>query len=191
MENVEHAHLDSDALLKAVVSESDLPRDLRAHLKQCPACRREVDRLAARFGAIGRMARDISPDALGRVRLPEKRRRFLFGRRVGLRPALGMAVAMALFMLMALYQPFGHRFKPTEPAPVQRAEILLSPEAEAELFAEIQNLLRDPLPDDYRQLAGGDSLFGEPGDPTDYIVPDVDLDAGEELGATRHLKGTA
>ena len=126
---------DSDQLLKAVVSESDLHRDLRAHLKRCPACRQEVARLAARFGAIGKMARDISPDALGRVRLPDTRRRFFLGRRIGLRPALGMAVAMALLMMMALYQPFGNRPSPI-PAVTQTAEPTLTPAAEDQLLAE-------------------------------------------------------
>jgi hypothetical protein len=181
MQNQAHGHLDSNQLLKAVVSEADLPRPLRDHLDQCPACRQEVDRLAARFNAIGKMARDTSPDALGRVRLPEDRRRFFLGRRIGLRPALGMAVAMVLLMMLVLYQPFGERpsLLPRIPAVKQTAEPTLTPEAEAQLFAEIQALLRNPLPEDYQQISGGveGGGFGVWDDPTDLIVPDLDEDA--------------
>jgi hypothetical protein len=193
MQNLSHDHLDSDQLLKAVVGESDLPRPLRAHLKQCPVCRQEVDRLAARFGAIGKMARDISPDALGRVRLPERRRRFFLGRRIGLRPALGMAVAMVLLVMMALYQPFGHRSSPLPeiPAVKQTAEVNLTPAAEAQLFVEIQALLRNPLPDDYQQLSGEEGGWGTSEDPTDFIVPDLDDDQEAELSPTRRVKGIA
>jgi hypothetical protein len=193
MQNLSHGHLDSDQLLKAVVSEGDLPRPLRAHLKQCLVCRQEVDRLAARFGAIGKMARDISPDALGRVRLPERRRRFFLGRRIGLRPALGMAVAMVLLMMMALYQPFGHRSSPLPgiPAEKQTAELDLTLAAEAQLFAEIQALLRNPLPDDYQQLSGEDGGLGVLDDPTDFIVPDLDEDQEAELSRTCRVKGVA
>jgi hypothetical protein len=195
MENQVHAHLDSDQLLEAVVRESELTPDLRAHLKQCPTCRQEVDRLAARFGAIGKMARDISPDALGRVRLPETRRRFFLGRRIGLRPALGLSVAMVLLLMMALYRPLGHRTGPTPTVPTvtPTAELNLTTEDEVQLFAEIQALLRNPLPDDYQQLGGGgeDVGFGVLDDPTDLIVPDVDEDAEEEFGFTTRLKGTA
>ena len=191
MDAKECDHLNSDQLLHAVVNESDLPRDLRAHLKQCPPCRQEVDRLAARFGAIGRMARDISPDALGRVRLPEKRRRFFLGRRVGLRPALGMAVAMVLLMMVTLYQPMGNRSMPMVPQAVETAELRLDLEAEARLFTEINDLLSNPLPEEYQQFGGAGGEIGELGDPTEFIVPDVEGETDEEIGHANHLKGTA
>lgn len=195
MENREQDHLNSDQLLQAVVGESDLPRDLRSHLTQCTACRQEVDRLSARFSAIGKMARDISPDALGRVRLPERRRRFFLGRRVGLRPALSMAVALVLLMMILLYRPLGHRSTPipsaTAPTVTATAEQTLNPEAEARLFAEIQDLIHNPLPEEYRQLSGEDSLFGIPEDPTYFIVPEVEAETGEEAGDTLPMKGTA
>lgn len=185
-------HLNSDQLLQAVVSEADLPRGLRAHLKQCPACRQEIDRMAARFDAIGRMARETSPDALGRVRLPDRRRRFFLGRRVGLRPALGMAVAMVLLMMIALYQPMGHRSTPmVAQPPLERAELRLDPEAEAQLLAEIHALLSNPLPEEYQQFAGEDVADGDLGDPTEFIVPDLEMETDEEIGHTNHLKGTA
>jgi hypothetical protein len=188
-------HLTSDQLLQAVASESDLPRHLRTHLSQCTVCRQEVDRLSDRFSAIGKMARDISPDALGRVRLPERRRRFFLGRRVGLRPALSMAVALVLLMMIVLYRPLGHRSTPippaTAPAVTATAEQTLNPEAEARLFAEIQDLLHNPLPEDYRQLSGEESLFGIAEDPTYFIVPEVEAETGEEVGDTLQMKGTA
>jgi hypothetical protein len=193
MQNRAQDHLNSDQLLQAVVSESDLPRHLRAHLRQCSACRQEVDRLSARFSAIGKMAREISPDALGRVRLPERRRRFFLGRRVGLRPALGMAVALVLLMMIVLYRPLGHRSTPipSATAPAVSAEQTLNPEAEARLFAEIQDLIHNPLPEDYRQLSGEESLFGIDADPTDFIVPEVEAETDEEVGDTLPMKGTA
>ncbi|MDJ0780474.1 MAG: hypothetical protein QNJ22_00810 [Desulfosarcinaceae bacterium] len=183
-----HPHLNSDQLLQAVVSENELTRDLRSHLNRCATCRLEVDRLARRFNAIGRMARELSPDALGRVRLPDRRRRFFLGRRVGLRPALGMAVAMVLLLMIALYQPLGHRSTPTMPAMPDTAG--LTPEAEAQLFAEIQALLHNPLPNDYQNLFGAEERFGDVQDLTDFIVPDVEAEAEEEL-STSMVKGTA
>ncbi|MEJ2642492.1 MAG: hypothetical protein P8010_23305 [Desulfosarcinaceae bacterium] len=191
MEKRRPEHLDSDQLLQAVVGESDLPRHLRIHLTQCTTCRQEVDRLGARFSAIGKMARDLSPDALGRVRLSERRRRFFLGRRVGLRPALGMAVAMVLLMLIALYRPLGHRSTPAPPASIVNADAALSPETEARLLAEIQGLLDNPLPEDYQRITGEDSLFGIAGDPSDVIVPDVEAETDKELGLARPMKGTA
>lgn len=184
-------HLNSDQLLRAVVGESDLPRGLRIHLKQCPPCRQEVDRLATRFGAIGRMAREISPDALGRVRLPDRQRRFFLGRRVGLRPALGMALAMVLLMMIVLYRPMGHRSTPVVAQLVERAESNLDPEAEAQLLAEIHALLSNPLPEEYQQFAGEDGAGGDLGDPTEFIVPDLEGETDEEIGHANHLKGTA
>ena len=184
-------HLNSDQLLQAVAGESELPQSLRNHLSQCTGCRQEVDRLGTRFTAIGKLARDLSPDALGRVRLPEPRRRFFLGRRVGLRPALGMAVAMVLLMMIALYRPLGHRSTPMPPAPPPKAGAELSPAAEVRLLAEIQDLLSNPLPEGYQQIAGEDSLFGVAGDPTDLIVPEVEGETDKELGSIHHAKGTA
>jgi hypothetical protein len=191
MEKDRPEHLDSDQLLRAVVSESDLARQLRKHLNHCTVCRQEVDRLAARFGAIGKMARDLSPDARGRVRLPDRRRRFFIGRRIGLRPALGMAVAMVLLLMIALYRPLGRHSLPTPPVPTVIADAEQSPEAETRLLVEIQDLLSNPLPEDYQRIIGEDSLFGIAEDPTDFIVPEVEGDTGEELGHARHSKGTA
>jgi hypothetical protein len=184
--STDHNHLDSDQLLQAVVGKVDLPKPLRAHLKSCPHCRQEVDRLGSRFGAIGRMARELSPDALGRVRLPETHQRFFFGRRVGLRPALGMVVAMVLLMMIALYRPMGNR--PMKMPVIETAE--LNPEAEARLFAEIQALLHNPLPDDYQQLSG-DIGFEDQGDPTDFIVPEVEAETEEDLSWNTSAKGIA
>jgi hypothetical protein len=191
MEKDRPDHLNSDQLLQAVVAERDLPRDLRNHLSQCTACRQEVDRLSARFSAIGKLARNLSPDALGRVRLSERRRRFFLGRRVGLRPALGMAVAMVLLLMIALYRPLYHRSTPLPAAPNLKADAELSPAAEVRLLAEIQDLLSNPLPEDYQQIIGEESLFGVAGDPTDLIVPEVEGETDKELGSTRHVKGTA
>ena len=169
-----------------MVSKGDLPGPLRHHLKSCPQCGQELDRLASRFGAIGRMAQELSPDALGRVRLPDTRQRFFFGRRVGLRPALGMVVAMVLLMMIALYRPLGNR--PIKMPVIETAE--LNPEAEAQLIAEIQALLHNPLPDDYQQLSGDDE-FEARGDPTDFIVPDLEPDTDEDLSWNASAKGTA
>jgi hypothetical protein len=191
MANGEQDHLDSDQLLQAVVGESGLPRRLRTHLAQCTACRQEVDRLSGRFSAIGTMARDLSPDALGRVHLPKQRRRLFLGRRVGLRPALAMAVAVVLLMMIALYRPLSHRSTPMPPVPTLKAGDESSPEAEISLLAEIQDLLNNPLPQDYQQIAGDDSLFDVAGDLTDFIVPEVETETQKVLGRTHHTKGTA
>jgi hypothetical protein len=184
--STDHNHLDSDQLLQAVVGTGDLPKPLRLHLKNCPHCSQEVDRMAARFGDIGRMARELSPDALGRVRLPDTQRRFFLGRRVGLRPALGMVVALVLLMMIALYRPLGNR--PMKMPVIETAE--LNPEAEAQLFAEIQALLHNPLPDDYQQLSGDDGIEDQ-GDPTDFIVPEVEAETGEDLSWNASAKGIA
>jgi hypothetical protein len=191
MEKKRSDHLNSDQLLQAVAGESELPLNLRSHLSQCSACRQEVDRLSARFAAIGKLARDLNPDALGRVRLPERRRRFFLGRRVGLRPALGLAVAMVLLMMMALYRPLGHRSTPMPPTPPLKAGADLSPAAEARLLAEIQDLLSNPLPKDYQQITGEDSLFGVAGDPTDLIVPEVEGETDQAPGYRPSAKGSA
>ena len=64
-------------------------------------------------------------------------------------------------------------------------------DGEVRLLTEIQDLVSNPLPKDYRQIVGEDSRFGVAGDPTDLIVPEVESDTEKELGSIHHAKGTA
>ena len=162
------SHLTYDQQLMALVDPADLNADQQAHLRSCAQCQAQAQKLSRRFERLGRLARQLAPEPSRPFRLPARKAQ----RRIGwqFKPAWAAGLVGALVLVLALWAP--RQFNPTRPGPDQ---LVRQEEADALLMAEIDDLVRDALPQAYRKLAAVDTPDMPPltEDLIDWIVPTI------------------
>jgi hypothetical protein len=168
----QHAiHLTYDELLRAVVDTTDLERQRRTHLDQCPQCLSAVQRLEKRYTRMGRMARRMAPEPSRSFRVPHGTRPASF--RHG-KPALAMGLAGALVLFVTLWWSPGFRSGPAppmQPSPMAAA----TPEQDRELMQEVDALVANALPPALQELAAvTESNPSE--DLIEWVLPSIEED---------------
>ena len=177
--NNREKHLDENAICMWLVDEQSLPPGQLAHLSHCQACRAELERTARALTGLGGAARKMAPSPKRNFRLPEGREVATTGRK---KISMGLA-ATAIAGIIALTAVIRFAPEPFAPAPPERtAAVSAGPnhgsegETDEMLMTQIDELLRDPLPDSFQAVAGFAEPEFEDEDLMDFIVPDIEED---------------
>lgn len=169
----QHAiHLTYDELLRAVVDATDLGRQRRTHLDQCPQCLRAVQRLEQRYTRMGRMARRMAPEPSRSFRVPQGTRPATFRHA---RPALAMGLAGALVLFVTLWWSPGFRPDPAPPLQKPSPLAVATPEQERELMQEVDALVANALPPDLQELAAV-TESNPSQDLIEWVLPSIEED---------------
>lgn len=138
-------HLSKEELAAGVVDENDLGLKARSHLKQCPECRDERQRLADRLHLLGRQACTYVPVPSKRVVLPAEPVRSPW--LTGWHPALSAAAGLALVVLVVSWV-FSAWFYPG----IREERIVREMVRDETLIAEISMLEENALPEAYGDI---------------------------------------
>ena len=158
-------HLSRDDLLIALVDPSDLSSHQAGHLKDCPVCRQELDRIALRYDRMGKLAAKLTPAPARPIRITERRSS---ASRYRWRPLMAAAVTGAVIVLMTTLWP-RNPDQPTTPSLPQNAL------TDRELMLEIDALVDNALPPAVQRLAAvATPQFDE--DLINWIVPSIQED---------------
>lgn len=168
-------HLNEDQILQAIADETTLPVEIRRHLSECRACRREKQGVENGFFRMGNAVRQLAPLPGRRPRLHAHTRRAFFPR-----PLLAAGISLLLVMaigwwMMPEKQPLQTALRQTEEGNGWEDEALMS---------EISRLSENPLPEPYTALTLGTGTDSDE-NYMEYIVPPLDSqpasrDAGSE-----------
>jgi hypothetical protein len=158
-------HLSADQLLQALADLPDPGTERRTHLDQCPACRKELERMQRTMGRLGRTARQMAPAPTRPFRLPPKDAPAAWWR---FKPMWATVAAGALLFAFTVWWP-----RPlTPPGPVQTVAAR-HPAADGFLLDQVDALVDDALPPTLKALAVASDL-GDADDELDWLVPPVD-----------------
>lgn len=168
-------HLNEDQILMALVDEAELAPELQSHLAACSRCGTEKTKIEQRLSNLSHMAKQMAPTPTRRIHLPEIKRRSHFWQGLSLRPALGVAVA-AILVLMVVWLP--GRF---DRGPELSQDMLAQEMKEDNQFmAEIGTLVENALPQGYQDiLTVAETEFEE--DFMYYIVPPIEYNDSPSL----------
>jgi hypothetical protein len=156
-------HLSHDALLIALVDRDDLDTRQAAHLKECPACQKELDRLALRYNRMGKLAAGLAPEPTKKIRLPQ---RVSSASPYRLRPLMALGAAAAMVLLITTFWPWTVAEIPAPSSPV-----MVIPDRQ--LMQEIHALVDNALPPAIKRLAAvATPQFDE--DLINWIVPSIE-----------------
>lgn len=158
-------HLSRDNLLIALVDRSDLSGPQSDHLKECPACQKELDRIALRYDRLGKMAAQLAPAPSRSIRLSQRRTSVS---RYKLRPFIAVGVTAAIILLMATLWPRNPAEIPIPSSP----QMVLS---DRELMQQIDALVDSALPSAVLRVAAvAAPQYDE--DLINWIVPSIQDD---------------
>ncbi len=164
-------HLTEDQQLMALVDPTDMDADQQAHLQSCSQCQHQAQQLARRFEHIGRMARQMAPEPSRPFRLPakEKPKRLAWQ----FKSAMAMGLVGTLVLVFTMWWP-----RPFDPAQMTPQQLARETAEDAQLMAQIDDLVQNALPKAYQELAmANDSgLFEMSQDLIDWIVPIIEED---------------
>jgi hypothetical protein len=175
---VNESHLRSDEILVAVVDHKDLPQERQDHLKACPVCSSEMENNQRRLRKLGVLARQSTPLPGARVRLPDEdevdHRHGGIQRWFRLKPAGVMLAAAVLALLVAILGPYGRNMKvaPRPQSARNMAAQSISDDS-ASLMERMQELIENPLPEGYREIAAVIDLTPV-GYDMDFLVPEIE-----------------
>lgn len=164
-------HLTYDELLRVIVDSTDLERQRRTHLDQCPQCLRAVQRLEQRYSRMGHMARRMAPEPSRSFRVPQGTRPASFRHA---RPALAMGLAGVLVLFITLWWSPGFRSNPApplQPPPMAAA----TPEQDRELMQEVDALVANALPPELQELAAV-TESNPSQDLIEWVLPSIEED---------------
>ena len=165
----DQAHLQEAQVLLAVIDEKDLAGSDQQHLRECPVCKREVERFRDELQEFGQKARQAVPALSRPVRLPStKPGRVNFNS--GWLPFFGAAAMAGL--LVFFYFMSMKTMIPYEPAVVQNQGNMLEDET---LMREISDMVEYPLSEDMYEISG-DNGSGFDDDFLQFVVPDIQDD---------------
>lgn len=178
------AHLSDEEILVAMEAHQDLPDHRQRHLAVCPACRAETERIGKQLNNLGKLVRQHTPLPGARVRLPEEsgaKRGAVVGR-PWFKPAAAMLAVVSLVLLALLWHPTG---SDTDLTPRPQVANGQDPQGDLDdalaLMESIQELIDNPLPGGYREMAAAVDLPPE-GYDMDFLVPPVeDADPGDSI----------
>ncbi|KPK00422.1 MAG: hypothetical protein AMJ60_01465 [Desulfobacterales bacterium SG8_35] len=169
MKAQKYVHLQEEQVLWAIIDEEDLAGDDRKHLRECPDCRRKVERFRDELHEFGQKARQSVPPFSGTVRLP------------GEKPApvshdagwLSFFGATAMVGLVVFFSVMGmESMAPGNLLTLQNQESLLEDEF---LMREISDMVESPLSDDMYEISGENGI-GFDDDFLQFVVPDIQDD---------------
>lgn len=165
MSTVGRGHLSGEELSRSVISEQELDRQSRDHLRACTVCRRERQLLMEQLDLIGERAERFAPEPTRKVILPSEETARNPVRPFGWQLAFGTAAAFALLLLtFSLTRHSGDLKAPDQISIAQEME------EDERFMAQISSLEEDPLPEAYRKISPEGSLAGID-DTLDFIVP--------------------
>jgi hypothetical protein len=158
-------HLSRDDLLIALVDRSDLSNRQARHLKECPACQQELDRIAQRYDQLGKMATQLAPAPRRSIRLSQRRTTVS---RYKLRPLVAAGITAAVILLMTTLWP---RNPAETPIPASQQTML----SDRELMQQIDALVNSALPPTVQRMAAVTTpQYDE--DLINWIVPSIQDD---------------
>ncbi len=142
-------HLSSEEMTVALVDPADLSEKAGDHLRSCPSCGDELERLSAKLTGLGRMAMEYAPRTINRFELPQRKRGFtgLLSRPLALVGSGALALAILAVLGLNVLGPNG---KAGKEVATLNGDLLLSP-VEAELV-EVE-----PLSDFHSFVIGQDT----------------------------------
>ncbi len=162
-------HLAEAQILQAIVDLSDLSDDQQAHLKACPVCRGEKDRLDRVLLQVGSMARASAPTVSRRPVFPDKRPGFLQGW-FEVRPLARIAVPALLLLIVATAVLV---IKPDQDKHMAFVEEqMINPE---QLLSDIDRLIENPLPRELQAMISITEIDPDE-DFMEFIVPTTEND---------------
>jgi hypothetical protein len=164
-------HLSADQLLQALADLPDLGADRKNHLGQCPACRKELERLKQGLGRLGQTARQMAPGTARPFRLPSKAAPAAWWR---FNPMWATVAAGILLVAFTVWWPRSL----TPPAQVPTVAVR-NPDAAASLFDQVDALVDDALPPTLQALAAASDL-DDADDELDWLVPLVGDDQNDD-----------
>ncbi len=157
-------HLSTGQLLQALVDPSDLEAERQAHLKQCPPCRKELERLKQGLGRLGQTARQMAPDPARPFRLPSKPAPAAWWR---FNPMWATVAAGVLLVAFTVWWP--RALAPPGQVPTVAVR---NPDVAVSLFDQVDDLVDDALPPTLQALAAASDL-DDADDELDWLVPPV------------------
>lgn len=160
-------HLTQDEILVALVDETDLGPDLQTHLSTCRQCSGEKTKLEQQLHQLSHMAEQMAPVPARHIRLPETKDRSYVQGRWWWKPALGMATAMVLVII--LVWPQAKIYIQTH---MGKNEMPRETQQDNQLIAQVDDLVKDPLPMKYQNILEADEPEFDP-DFMQDIVPSV------------------
>jgi hypothetical protein len=164
-------HLNADQLLQALVDLPELGTERRAHLEQCPACQKDLERLKQGFGRLGQTARQIAPAPARPFRLPQKAAPVAWLR---FKSIWATAAAGALLFAFTMWWP--HTLAP--PAPVPKMAVR-TPAVTGSLFDQVDALVDDALPPTLQAMAAASDLDSAD-DGLDWLGPPFDENQNDD-----------
>ena len=143
-----HAHLQDEEILWAVIDDKDLAGPAQEHLRECPVCKRRVEQFRYELHDFGQKARLAVPPFSRSARLPREKPAAV-SHNVGWLPVFG-AAAMAAFLVFFYFIGM-ETMAPTQFTTLQNHESLLEDES---LMREIAEIVEVPLPEDVYAITG-------------------------------------
>ena len=164
-------HLTQNDLLKAMISQSDLPDDAAAHLQSCTKCKRNLEQITLRYRRLGKLASRLSPKPTRPVRIPDSAS--MASRRKN-RSLWAVGLTAAVIMLLTVFRPLpffngpGNQAGSPPSTPTIQASL-----SDQELLFQVNALVEDALPQSIQQVAAVDiPQFDE--DVINWVVPSIE-----------------
>jgi hypothetical protein len=174
MKTKDALHLPEDRLLRSFCDEDSLTPEESAHVRDCPVCSAERERIERALETMGRTAAALTPPLRRRLTLPSHASSSGLGApiRFPLRPGtpwmIGAAAAVALLVVLG---GLLSRDSQEQPLAMIQQEIL----DDARFLNELSELEESGLPE--LSVALSEESEPDEDDFLDYVVPDPDGDA--------------
>ncbi len=173
-------HLNEDHLFRAVIAETELSAELRAHLATCPQCRGSKERFEKNLSQLGQMAKELSPIPQNKIVLPVEKNLGFSKPFINWKLMTSMAAAAAMAFLLLLWSPrLNLTHSPTLPL-TARATWEADP-----VMIEIDALSINALPSIYMDISG-ESYLGLEDEFIEFVVPSTE---NESLPLESGVKG--
>lgn len=157
-------HLSPEELSRSVVDEEGLAGQSRDHLRDCPACRRERQRLMERLELVGTKARQYAPDPVRKIVLPlEEETQKGWSLNWGF--TLKLATAAAILVLTVSWVVQFRSAPEMDPA-----QIALEITQDEKFMTEISMLEEDALPGSYQHISP-ETAADVDDDIFDFVAP--------------------
>ena len=160
------SHLGENAILRAIIDDTDLSKRQRQHLLECSQCRAQKQQLENELDRLGQLAEQYAPETQRRVRVPEQKVRTPFFSR-----GFAFSAAAAAALVIVVWAAIWVRSPQQEQG---RIGNLAQNMVEAErLMTEIDVLVENALPRVYLDIVGETNL-NQDQDFFDFLIPTND-----------------